>query len=88
MDGIVKKYHPEALLEGDATGEGGKMAEPKQTGAKNHQPPKGNRSRQPKPLPEQSERGGKKGGSQPSQKPVTAETGPEAARQEVSDGQT
>lgn len=40
MDGIVKKYHPEALLEGDVSGEGGEMAEPKQTEAKSHQPPK------------------------------------------------
>ena len=63
------------------------LMKPKQTGAKNHQSPKGNRSRQPKPLPEQSERCGNKGGSQPSQKQVTAEAGPEAARQEVSDGQ-
>lgn len=29
MDGIVKKYHPEALLEGDVAGDGGEMAEPK-----------------------------------------------------------
>lgn len=79
MDGIVKKYHPEALLEGDASGEGGEMAEPKQAEAKNHQPPKRNtsRSRQPKPLPESTEKDGKKGGSQPSEKQMTAEPEPE-----------
>ena len=91
MDGIVKKYHPEALLEGDVAGEGGEMAEPKQTEAKNHQPPKSNRSRsrQPKPLSEQAEKDGKKGGSQPSEKQVIAETEPEPVLQEVnSDGQT
>ena len=89
MDGIVKKYHPEALLEADVTGEGGEMAVPKQTEAKNHQPPKGNRSRsrQPKPLPEQAEKDGKKVGSQISEKQVVAE--PEPVPQEVnSDGQT
>lgn len=90
MDGIVKKYHPEALLEGDVAGDGGEMAEPKQTEAKNHQPPKGthNRSRQPKPLPEQAEKDGKKGGSQPSEKQVIVEAEPEPVQQEVSDGQT
>lgn len=90
MDGIVKKYHPEALLEGDVSGEGGEMAEPKQTEAKNHQPPKGtrNRSRQPKPLPEQTEKNSKKGGSQPSEKQVIVEAEPEPVQQEVSDGQT
>ena len=90
MDGIVKKYHPEALLEGDVSGEGGEMAEPKLTEAKNHQPPKGtrNRSRQPKPLPEQPEKDGKKGGSQPPEKQVMVEVEPEPAQQEVSDGQT
>lgn len=90
MDGIVKKYHPEALLEGDVAGEGGEMAEPKQTEAKNHQPTKGNRSRsrQPKPLPEQADKDGKKGGSQPSEKQMTAEPEPEPVPQEVSDGQT
>ena len=89
MDGIVQKYHPEALLEADTTGEGGEMAEPKQTDAKNHQPPKSNRSRsrQPKPLPEQAEKSGKKGDSLPSQKQVNVETEPEPV-QEVSDGQT
>ena len=89
MDGIVKKYHPEALLEGDVSGEGGEMAEPKLTEAKNHQPPKSNRSRsrQPKPLPEQADKDGKKGGSQPSQKQSNVETEPEPV-QEVSDGQT
>lgn len=68
------------------------MAEPKQTEAKNHQPPKSNRSPepdQPKPLPEQAEKDGKKGGSQPSEKQVIAETEPEPVLQEVnSDGQT
>ena len=91
MDGIVKKYHPEALLEGDVAGDGSGMTESKQTEAKNHQPPKRNtsRSRQPKPLPESTEKDGKKGGSQPSQKRVVAETEPEPVRQEVnSDGQT
>ena len=90
MDGIVKKYHPEALLEGDVSGEGGEMAEPKQTEAKNHQPPKGtrNRSRQPKPLPEQTEKNSKKGGSQPSENQVIVEAEPEPVQQEVSDGQT
>ena len=91
MDGIVKKYHPEALLEGDVPGDGSGMTELKQTEAKNHQPPKRNtsRSRQPKPLPESTEKDGKKGGSQPSQKRVVAETEPEPVRQEVnSDGQT
>ena len=90
MDGIVKKYHPEALLEGDVAGEGGEMAEPKQTEAKNHQPPKSNRnrSRQPKPLPEQTGKDGKKGGSQPSEKQVIVETEPVPVQQEVSDGQT
>ncbi len=90
MDGIIKKYHPEALLEGDISGEDGGMTEPRQTEAKNHQPPKGNRnrSRQPKPLSEQDEKDGKKGGSQPLQKQVTAEQEPEPVPQEVSDGQT
>lgn len=90
MDGIVKKYHPEALLEGDVSGEGGEMAEPKLTEAKNYQPPKSNRSRsrQPKPLPEQADKDGKKGGSQPSEKQMTAEPEPEPVPQEVSDGQT
>ena len=90
MDGIVRKYHPEALLEGDASGEGGEMTEPKQTEAKNHQPPKSNRnrSRQPKPLPEQADKDGKKGGSQPAEKQMTAEPEPEHVPQEVSDGQT
>ena len=90
MDGIVKKYHPEALLEGDISGEGGEMAEPKQTEEKNHQPPKGtrNRSRQPKPLPEQAEKDGKKGSSQPSDKQVIVEAEPELVQQEASDGQT
>ena len=89
MDGIVRKYHPEALLEGDITGGGGEMEEPKQTEAKNHQPPKSNRSRsrQPKPLPEQTEKDGKKGGSLPSQKQVTVEPGPETVPLEASDGQ-
>ena len=66
------------------------MTEPKQTEAKNHQPPKGtrNRSRQPKPLPEQAEKDGKKGGSRPSEKQVIVETEPEPVKQEVSDGQT
>lgn len=90
MDGIVKKYHPEALLESDAAGEGGEMAEPKQTDAKNHQPPKSNRSRsrQPKPRPEQADKDGKKGGSQLSQKQMTADSEQESVPQEVSDGQT
>ena len=91
MDGIVKKYHPEALLESDVAGDGSGMTESMQTEAKNHQPPKRNtsRSRQPKPLPESTEKDGKKGGSQPSQKRVVAETEPEPVRQEVnSDGQT
>ena len=90
MDGIVKKYHPEALLESDAAGEGGEMAEPKQTDAKNHQPPKSNRSRsrQPKPRPEQADKDGKKGGSQLSQKQMTADSAQESVPQEVSDGQT
>ena len=90
MDGIVRKYHPEALLEGDVTGEGGEMEEPKQTEAKNHQPPKSNRSRsrQPKPLPDQTEKDGKKGGSQPSHKQVTVEPEPEPVPMEASDGQT
>ena len=90
MDGIVKKYHPEALLEGDVPGEGGEMAEPKQTEVKNHQPPKGNRnrSRQPKPLPAQAEKEGKKGGSQLSGKQVNVETEVKPVQQEVSDGQT
>ena len=91
MDGIVKKYHPEALLESDVAGDGSGMTESMQTEAKNHQPPKRNtsRSRQPKPLPESIEKDGKKGGSQPSQKRVVAETEPEPVRQEVnSDGQT
>ena len=90
MDGIVKKYHPEVLLEGDVAGEGGEMAEPKQAESKNHQPPKSNRSRsrQPKPLPEQAEKDGKKGGSRPSEKQVIVETEPEPVKQEVSDGQT
>lgn len=90
MDGIVKKYHPEALLERDVPGEGGEMAEPKQTEVKNHQPPKGNRnrSRQPKPLPAQAEKEGKKGGSQLSGKQVNVETEVKPVQQEVSDGQT
>lgn len=89
MDGIVRKYHPEALLEGDVTGGGSEMEEPKQTEAKNHQPPKSNRSRsrQPKPLPDQTEKDGKKGGSQPSHKQVTVEPEPEPVPLEVSDGQ-
>ena len=90
MDGIVKKYHPETLLEGDVAGDGGEMAEPKQTEAKNHQPPKGtrNRSRQPKPLPEQAEKDGKKGGSPPSEQQLLVEAEPELVQQEVYDGQT
>ena len=90
MDGIVRKYHHEALLEGDVAGESGEMAAPKQTEAKNHQPPKGNRSRsrQPKPLPEQAEKDGKKGGSQPSEKQLIVEAEPELVQQEVYDGQT
>ena len=89
MDGIVRKYHHEALLEGDVAGESGEMAAPKQTEAKNHQPPKGNRSRsrQPKPLPDQTEKDGKKGGSQSLQKQLNVETEPEPVK-EVSDGQT
>lgn len=89
MDGIVKKYHPETLLESDTTGEGGEMAEPKQAEAKNHQPPKSNRngSRQPKPLPEQAGKDGKKGASQSSQKQVNAETEAEPVLPEVSDAQ-
>ena len=44
--------------------------------------------RQPKPFPEQAEKEGKKGGSQPSQKQEAAETEPESVLQEVnSDGQ-
>lgn len=91
MDGIIRKYHPEALLEGDITGEGGGMAEPEQTEAKNHQPLKSNRSRSrlPKPLPEKTERDGKKGGSHPSQKQAVAEADQEPVLQEVNpDGQT
>lgn len=90
MDGIVRKYHPEALLEGDVTAGGSEMEEPKQTEAKNHQPPKSNRSRsrQPKPLPDQTEKDGKKGGSQPSHKQVTVEPEPEPVPMEASDGQT
>ena len=64
------------------------MTEPNQTETKNHQPHKNNRSRQPKPLPEQADKDGKKGGSQSSQKQVNAETKPNPVRQEVSDGQT
>ena len=89
MDGIVRKYHHEALLEGDVAGASGEMAAPKQTEAKNLQPPKGNRSRsrQPKPLPDQTEKDGKKGGSQSSQKQLNVETEPEPVKA-VSDGQT
>lgn len=84
------RYHPEALLEGDVTAGGSEMEEPKQTEAKNHQPPKSNRSRsrQPKPLPDQTEKDGKKGGSQPSHKQVTVEPEPEPVPMEASDGQT
>ena len=88
MDGIVKKYHPEALLEGDVAGDGSGMTELKQTEAK---PPKRNtsRSRQPKPLPESTEKSDKKGGSQLSQKQVAVESEPERVPQGVnSDGQT
>ena len=91
MDGIVKKYHPEALLEADVAGDGSGMTELKQTEAKNHQPPKRNtsRSRQPKPLPEQTEKSDKKGGSQPSSKQAATEVEPERVPQEVNpDGQT
>lgn len=91
MDGIVKKYHPEALLESDVAGDGSGMTESMQTEAKNHQPPKRNtsRSRQPKPLPESIEKDGKKGGSQPASKQAATEVEPERVPQEVnSDGQT
>lgn len=91
MDGIVKKYHPEALLEGDVAGDGSGMTESKQTEAKNHQPPKRNtsRNRQPKPLPESTEKSNKKGGSQPASKQAATEVEPERVPQEVNfDGQT
>lgn len=91
MDGIIKKYHPEALLEGDVAGDGSGMTESKQTEAKNHQPPKQNtsRSRQPKPLPEPTGKSDKKGGSQPTSKQVATEVEPDPVLQEVnSDGQT
>lgn len=91
MDGIVKKYHPEALLESDVAGDGSGMTESMQTEAKNHQPPKRNtsRSRQPKPLPEPTEKSDKKGGSQPASKQAATEAEPERVPQEVNlDGQT
>ena len=91
MDGIIRKYHPEALLEGDIVGEGSGISEPQQTEAKNHQPQKKGqgKSRQPRPLSKSDEKAGKRGGSQPSQKQIAFEAPPEPIQREVNaDGQT
>lgn len=76
MDGIIKKYHPEALLEKDTAVDGSSMTEATQAEVKIQQPPKWNpaRSKQLKPLPEQPEKDCKKNSTQPSQKQTGTET--------------
>ena len=89
MDGIIRKYHPEALLEGDIVDEGGGMPEPEQTEAKHHQPSKRSQSknRQPRPLSDSDKKDGKRGGGQPARRQAPADAEP--IQQEVNaDGQT
>ena len=85
MDGIIKKYHPEALLEKDTAVDGSSMTEATQAEVKIQQPPKRNpaRSKQLKPLPEQQEKDCKKDSTQASQKQTGTETEAEPMLQEV-----
>ena len=90
MDGIIKKYHPEALLEADTVGESGGMAEPQQTEAQSHESLKSNqvKTRQPRPLSRQKEKDDKKGGVMPLQEQAVISNDQISLRQEVnSDGQ-